>query len=83
MSMETWGLIISIVGILLGAGLTWLFRDPIFALVYAYAYLGIFVRQSGEVPAVALTAIIGAAIFVVLFVVVLLLWRGQGREVRG
>lgn len=82
-AMESWGLIISIVGVVLGAGLMWLFRDPIFALVYAYAYLGIFVRQSGEAPAVALTAIIGAAIFVVLFVVVLLLWRGQGREVRG
>jgi hypothetical protein len=82
LAMESWGVIISIVGILLGAGLMWLFRDPIFAVVYAYAYLGIVVRQSGEVQSVALTAIIGAAIFVVLFVVVLFLWRGQGREVR-
>ncbi|MFW5786546.1 MAG: tryptophan-rich sensory protein [bacterium] len=80
--MESWGVIISIVGIVLGAVLLWVFRDPLFAVVYAYAYLGIMVRRLGEVPGVAITAAVGAGIFVVLFVLSLILWRGQGREAR-
>jgi hypothetical protein len=82
-SMESWGVIMAIVGILLGAVLLWVFRDLLFPLVYAYAYVGIWVRQAGEVPGVALTAAIGAAVFVVLFAAALYLWRGQGREFRG
>ena len=81
-AMEAWGVIMSIVGILLGGFLLWLFRDPLFAIVYAYAYVGIWVRQAGDVPGVAITAAIGAAIFVVLFGTALYVWRGQGREVR-
>ena len=82
LSPESWGVIIAIVGIALGAFLLWLFHDPLFAVVYAYAYLGIVVRQAGEVPGVVVTAAVGAGIFVILFVLSLILWRGQGREAR-
>ena len=65
---ETWAIIISIVGIGLGSALTLLFRDPVFPVVYAYAYVGIVVRQWGQVRPVAITALVGAVVLVAVFV---------------
>lgn len=65
---ETWGVIMSTVGIGLGTALLVGFRDPVFSLVYAYAYLGIVVRQVGTAEGVALAAGIGAGVFAVMFV---------------
>ena len=74
-SYEVWGTFMIVVGIGLGVVLMLLFRDPVFPAVYAYAYAGIMVRRLGETPAVAFTAAAGAAIFVVLFVLMLLMKR--------
>ncbi len=65
---ETWAIIISIIGIGLGSALTLVFRDPVFPIVYAYAYVGIVVRQWDQVRPVAITALVGAALFVGVFV---------------
>lgn len=78
-SYETWGAIMIIVGIGLGVILLAVFRDPVFPAVYAYAYAGIMVRQIGEVQSVALSAGIGAVIFIGLFVVTLVLRTKKGR----
>lgn len=69
---ETWGVIMLVVGIGLGGVMLLLFKDPAFPAVYAYAYLGIMARRLGETQSVAITAIIGAAVFVVLFVLSLI-----------
>lgn len=74
-SYDVWGTIMIVVGIGLGVVLMLLFGDPVFPAVYAYAYAGIMVRRLGESPAVAFTAAAGAAIFVVLFVLMLLMTR--------
>jgi len=79
LSYETWGVLICAVGIGLGILLLVIFRDPTFALTYAYAYLGILVRRFGTYESVALTAGIGAGVFAVLFIVsvVVLIRRPQ------
>lgn len=64
----TWGIIMLIVGLALGIVFLLLFRDPMFPLTYAYAYIGIMVRRLGEFEGVVITAAIGAAVFVVLFI---------------
>ncbi|MFW5742217.1 MAG: tryptophan-rich sensory protein [Spirochaetota bacterium] len=74
-SYETWGTIMIVVGIGLGVVLMLLFSDPAFPAVYAYAYAGIVVRRLGETPAIAFSAGAGAAIFIVLFVVMLAMKR--------
>ncbi|MFW5690113.1 MAG: tryptophan-rich sensory protein [Spirochaetota bacterium] len=78
LAYETWGVIMIIVGIGLGAVLLLLFGDPTFPAVYAYAYAGIVVRRLGEVPAVVWSAAIGGAIFLVLFIVSLIARRRGG-----
>jgi hypothetical protein len=78
LSYETWGVIISAVGIGVGLVLLALFKDASFPGVYAYAYIGIFVRQLGTVQPVAITAAIGAGVFLIVFVIVLI--RGNGKQ---
>ena len=72
---ETWGVIMIVVGIGLGAALLFIFRDPVFPAVYAYAYLGIVVRRASEVPSVVIAAAVGTGVFLVLFVLWLTLRR--------
>ncbi len=74
-SYATWGVIMIAVGVVLGAILVVLFRDPVIAAVYAYAYAGILVRRLGETQSVATSAVIGAAIFVVGFAAALFVFR--------
>jgi tryptophan-rich sensory protein len=71
-----WGLTITIAGIVLGVLFLLLFKDASFPAVYAYAYLGIMVRQRGVVPSIATTALIGTAIFALLVLYLI------GRRVR-
>lgn len=78
LAYETWGVIMLVVGLVLGVGLLLLFRDATFPFTYAYAYAGIMVRRLGETPNVAVTALIGGAVFLILFVVTLVL-RGRAR----
>lgn len=67
-SYPIWGTIMIVVGVGLGVALLLLFRDAVFPLVYAYAYLGIMVRRLGEVPPVVISAAVGAGLFALLFV---------------
>ncbi len=79
-SYETWGVIIAAVGIVVGLALLALFKDASFPAVYAYAYIGIFVRQVGSVQPVAITAAIGGGVFLILFVIVLI--RSTGKKLK-
>lgn len=79
LAYETWGVIISIVGIGLGFVFGLLFRDPTFFAVYAYAYVGIFVRQLDQATGVAITTAVGAGLFIVLFVVAMVVRARSGR----
>lgn len=63
---EQWGLAITLVGIGLGVLMLFIFTDAAFPAVYAYAYLGIFFRQQGQVQPVAIAAIVGAIVFALL-----------------
>lgn len=75
-SYETWGVIMLIVGVGLGIVLLLLFRDSTFPAVYAYAYVGIMVRRLGESQPIVIAAVAGAAVFVGLFIVSMIV-RGR------
>jgi hypothetical protein len=65
---ETWGIIMIIVGALLGVAFMFLFGDPVFPAVYAYAYIGIAVRWWEAGRRVGITSLVCAAVLVVAFV---------------
>lgn len=74
----TWGVIMLVAGAILGGALLALFRDATFPGVYAYAYLGIAMRRLGEVPPVAITALVGAVLFAVVTAgAVIILFRSR------
>ena len=82
LSYELWTVIILLVGLALGFLLTLRLRDPYFALVYAYAYLGISVRRFPEfsdLQAIVLVSLIGAAAFLVLAVISFVRFSKQSR----
>ena len=68
----TWGVIMLIVGVGVGAVLLLRFRDPVIPVVYLYAYLGIMARRLGEYQSIVIASVAGAAVFLVLFVVAII-----------
>ena len=71
---SVWTIIMLGVGTLLGILLVLKYRDPTFAAVYAYAFIGILVRRTDTHGNVALAAAITAAVCVIVFA-----WSGIAR----
>lgn len=65
---ETWGVIMIVVGGVLGVAFLFLFGDPVFPAVYAYAYVGIAVRWLSSSSAVGVTALVAAGLLFIAFV---------------
>jgi benzodiazapine receptor len=68
LSDVAWTVIMTIVGTVLCIVLVLRYRDPTFAAVYAYAYIGILVRRIGTHESVALAAGVCAGVCVIVFV---------------
>ena len=69
LAYTTWGVIMLIVGVVLCGVFLLVLKDPVFPVVYAYAYLGIMVRRLGEIQSIVITSIVGAGVLLLLFAV--------------
>lgn len=68
LSPEVWGVIMIIVGAVLGVFFMFLFGDPAFPAVYAYAYVGIAVRWLPSSTSVGVASVASAGLLFVAFV---------------
>ena len=73
LAYSTWGVLMLVVGTGLGGILLLVFRDPVIPAVYLYAYMGIMVRRLGEYQGIVIASIAGAAVFLALLIVSLVL----------
>lgn len=80
----TWALVILVVGALIGLAVIWTDRDPAYALVLVWAYIGIWIKHDsasgwdGAYPAVGATALVCAAVFLIVGAIQLLPARRRG-----
>jgi translocator protein len=72
-----WGVVTVLAALAVGATFTYLCQDIAYGLVLVWAFVGIAVAQGGVTPSVVVTALIAAAVMLVLAV-----WRGGQRWTR-